>query len=182
MAGGSERGEMRQLLRRMFREQAREPVLTLGLLRQHWPGVVGPELSARTHPQRLDGPTLWIAAPDACWAYELQFFKAELLASVQAFLESRAVTDLRFVAGAHPAPTQAAGAAQPTPPARGGAAQGAPAQPAPAEETPPALAQAAATIGDAALRGVFQRSLAKQRRRRERPGGEPSARPTPEER
>ncbi|HKI97151.1 MAG TPA: DUF721 domain-containing protein [bacterium] len=115
MAGG--RGEMRQLMRGVFREQAKEPVLLLNLLRQHWSGVVGPELGAKTHPQRLDGGTLWVAATDACWAYELQFFKPELLASVQAFLESRAVSDLRFQAGVVPSPAVSA----PASPAAGNA-------------------------------------------------------------
>lgn len=186
MAGSGNRTEMRHLLRSVFREQAREPLLTLGLLRQHWEAVVGPELAARTQPHRLEGGTLWIAAPDACWAYELQFFKPELLASVQAFLESRAISDVRFCAvPAEAAPPAAAGPGIgadggriPTaPPPRTGGRPGArPEGPGEPPETPEALARASAAIGDPALREVFRRSLAKQRRARalehDKPRGE----------
>jgi hypothetical protein len=153
MARDSGRAEMGSLVRGVFRERAKEPFLTLNLLRQHWTGVVGPELGARTHPLRLDGSTLWIGAPDACWAYELQFFKAELLSSVQAFLESRSVSDVRFQPGGVPEPAAAAAPA---------------AAPEPTPETPAALARAATAIGDSGLRAVFQRALAKQRRARAR--------------
>jgi Dna[CI] antecedent, DciA len=208
VAEGSRNAGMRELVRGVFRARSRETLLTLNLLRQHWPGVVGPELGARTHPQRLEGSVLWIAAPDASWAYELQFFKAELLSSVQAFLESRAVSDLRFRVGEVPARAATGAAETPAaadaldapaapeapdapqspaapgdPPSAGAAGSAAAAQPGTprrgaaqdAPEAPPALARAAASIGDAALREVFQRSLAKQergrRQRQARPAG-----------
>jgi len=174
VASRNPQADLRHLLRGVFREQAKEPFLTLNLLRQHWVDVVGPELGGRTLPQRLDGRTLVVAAPDACWAYELQFFKAELLSSVQAFLASQAVAEVRFrvaVPGdAAPAPqAPAPAAAERTAAAHPGGAAGA--EPAPASaaappDAPPALARAAGAIGDPALREVFQRSLAKQRRNR----------------
>ena len=181
MASRNPQADLRHLLRGVFREQAKEPFLTLNLLRQRWVDVVGPELGGRTLPQRLDGRTLVVAAPDACWAYELQFFKAEVLSSVQAFLASQAVAEVRFRVAAPgdaaPAPQApaAAGAAartataEHTAAAEPGAAAGA--EPAPASaaappDAPPALALAAGAIGDPALRAVFQRSLAKQRRNR----------------
>ena len=184
MAGGNRQGDMRQLVRGVFRQQAKGAFLTLNLLRQHWPNVVGPELGARTHPQRLDGGTLWIAAPDACWAYELQFFKPELLSSVQAFLESRAVSDLRFQVGAVPAqPAEAPAAEAPRPalgpapglatPAAAAARARATAARLAAPAAPPALARAATAIGDPALRAVFQRSLAQQRQNHQRRSREP---------
>lgn len=180
MAGTGNRSEMRHLLQRVFRDRQQEPLLRLGLLRQHWAGVVGPELAARTQPHRLEGATLWIATPDACWAYELQFFKSELLASVQAFLESRAVTDLRFRAvPAEAGPTGSAGGTsppagpppEPAPMAGGSASAGAglvaQAFPGSPPQPPEALARAAEAISDPALRAVFQRSLSKRRRARE---------------
>jgi hypothetical protein len=192
--------DLRSLVRGVFRERAQEPMLTLNLLRQHWSQVVGEELAAQIRPQRLASGTLWIAAADACWAYELQFFKAELLASVQAFLESRGVNDLRFRAApaefvasapgdddalaepqeegpralelpdAHSLRTLAQAATRSTAWTSGGdsVGEGQVAEPPAAFEAPPALAQAAGAIGDAALRAVFQRSLAKQRLSRQR--------------
>jgi hypothetical protein len=103
MAGFKRQADVRSLARGVFSEADREPLLQLSLLRRHWPDVVGPELAGRTHPRRLERGTLWIAAPDACWAYELQFFKSELLGSVQTFLESQVVRELRFQVGEVPA-------------------------------------------------------------------------------
>lgn len=118
VAEGKTRADMRSLMRGVFRERAKGPMLTVNLLRQHWADVVGPELAARTWPQRMERGTLWIAAPDSAWVYELQFFKAELLSSLEAFLEHRAITDLRFRVGELP---PAGGA--PVPPADEGAGE-----------------------------------------------------------
>lgn len=175
MQGGKRDTDMRSLVRQVFSERAKEPFLTLTLLRRHWPGIVGPELSARTLPRRLEGGTLWIAAPDACWAYELQFFKSELLDSVQTFLDSRSVRDLRFKVD-----PEALSAAAGAPAGQASAAPQARRPTAPAEpEAPEALERAAATIGDAALRAVFRRSLAKQRWARETQDTEPPGGPPP---
>ena len=156
MADGKPRGDMRSLLRGVFSERAKAPLLTLNLLRQHWPDVVGPELSARTWPQRMERATLWIGAADASWVYELQFFKGELLASVQAFLENRSVTDVLFRVGAPPADTPAQGFVTPADPAGAAAegpdtsAQAGPAGPASpfAEGATPPAARSAARIRD----------------------------------
>ena len=90
--------DVRSLIQGVFRSEHKTDALVLQTLRQHWARVVGPELSERCWPQRLQKDTLWIAATDACWAYELQFHKRRLLGSVQAFLESNSVRELRFSA------------------------------------------------------------------------------------
>lgn len=162
---GDGQPQFRQLIHRVFREREREPALTVNVLRSHWPGIVGPELVGRTWPARLRRGTLWIAAPDACWAYELQFFKRELLGSVRAFLESEAVRELRFQTGEVPQAAQAAAQApeaEPTAPPPAGA----PARL--AEREADALSHAAGTIADPSLRQAFQRSLGKQRLNRSR--------------
>ena len=120
MAGSKRQADVKSLVRGVFSEGDREPLLMLSLLRRHWPDVVGPELAGRTYPRRLARGTLWIAAPDACWAYELQFFKTELLNSVQTFLESQAVRELRFQVGEVPtaaaAPSEASAGTAPSDP------------------------------------------------------------------
>jgi hypothetical protein len=166
-------------------------LLTLNLLRQYWCEVVGDEMARKTHPKRLEKGVLWIDAPDASWAFELQFFKSELLGSVRAFLESEAVRDLRFQNGAPP------GAGEPPNSTRGADAPGArpeqtrqagspPANPLPSQHPsssparspaippalvrapaiPPALVRASVAISDPALREAFQRSLARRGRGR----------------
>ncbi|MEE8433240.1 MAG: DUF721 domain-containing protein [bacterium] len=88
--------EFGPLLRKLFREHRREPALTLNQLREHWTAIAGTEMGSRTRPAKLERGTLWVDTPDACWAYELQFFKQDLLNSIQAFIKSSTVTDLRF--------------------------------------------------------------------------------------
>ncbi len=181
MSGRFQRADMRVLLRGMFREAKREPLLTLNLLRQYWCEVVGDEMARKTHPKRLEKGVLWIDAPDASWAFELQFFKSELLGSVRAFLESEAVRDLRFQNGAPPGagepPNSTRGADAPgawpeqprqagSPPANPLPSQHPPSSPARSPAIPPALVRASVAISDPALREAFQRSLARRGRGR----------------
>lgn len=92
------RQEVGSLFQQLFKAEKREPLLVLTLLRHEWPDVVGEELAKKTHPLRLTKRVLWIGATDACWAYELQFFKIDLLSSVQGHLGNDAVQDIRFQA------------------------------------------------------------------------------------
>ena len=102
MAGAARTSDIGSVVRRVFREQRRGPALTLNTLREHWPAIVGDDLAGKTRPGRLAGGTLWIEAPDACWSYELQFFRSEILNAVCTFCESSSVKELRFIAGANP--------------------------------------------------------------------------------
>ena len=94
---------LHELLGRVFREHRREEHLTLATLQQHWAELVGPGFAGRTWPARLQQGTLWIAAPDSSWAYQLQFLKQELLAAIRTGLPAFPVRELRFKVGALPA-------------------------------------------------------------------------------
>lgn len=89
--------ELGFLMRKLFRDHQREPSLILNQLREHWKAIAGEEMGGRTRPSKLERGTLWIETPDSCWAYELQFFKPDLLNSVRTFTDSKTVSDLRFV-------------------------------------------------------------------------------------
>ena len=92
-------GEFRELITSMFRERHKQPHLTVSLLRQHWGDILGQQLARKTYPARMAGHTLWINALDASWAYQLQFMKHELLESVQVFMGSEDISELRFRQG-----------------------------------------------------------------------------------
>lgn len=92
-------GEFRELIRSMFQERHKQPHLTVSLLRQHWGDILGDSLARKTYPARMAGHILWINALDASWAYQLQFMKHELLESVQVFMGSEDITELRFRQG-----------------------------------------------------------------------------------
>jgi len=112
--------DVRGLIQAVFRAEHKEGALLLQSLRQHWPQVVGAELAERCWPDRLHKETLWIAATDSCWAYELQFHKRLLLGSVRTFLENTAVRDLRFSADpVNAAEMRPCPAASPAPPSAG---------------------------------------------------------------
>ena len=96
---GAKHGEFRELITAMFRERHKHPHLTVNMLRQHWADILGRELAERTYPARMAGQTLWINALDASWAYQLQFMKRELLESVQVFMGTADITELRFKPG-----------------------------------------------------------------------------------
>ena len=146
----------------LFRERRKHPHLTVTLLRRHWKNILGEHLAGKTYPTRLAGNILWINAADASWAYQLQFLKREMVESIQVFMESQAVTDLRFKVGEIPQTASIPAAAPP-----------APSDPAPAgtkDEAPPPAALA--TIADSSLRDSFSRWIAVNRRkRRAAPGG-----------
>jgi len=164
VAGGDPE-DLRDLVGELFRTRKKQPHLVVTLLRQHWAGIVGAEMARKTWPKRLAGETLWIAATDSGWAYQLQFMKGELLDSLAAFLERPLVTDLRF--RVEPLPE-----AEPPP----GATAAAPDEAA----ADPGVARAAGSIADVRLRESFVRALSRQTHRRSRDAAG-TAEPSPPE-
>ena len=88
---------LKRLVEGLFRERRRGPVLTVSRLRENWADIVGDDLAQKTRPVRLRRGTLWLAAPDSSWAFNLLFVKEEILDSVHTFLQTDEIGDLRFV-------------------------------------------------------------------------------------
>ncbi len=89
--------DLRQVLHGIFKRAGREHAWILHTLRQQWPAIVGASLAEKCFPLRLKSHVLWVGAPNAAWAHELQFERNTLLSSIHAFLEeSGSVTELRF--------------------------------------------------------------------------------------
>lgn len=158
-----ETASFQQLVTPLFQEQRKEAHLTLTTIRSRWSEIVGPELAAKCHPARVQRGVLWVAAPDASWAYQFQFMRSEILQCLRTVLGPSDIQDVRFKAGALP---EAEPVHAPEPVAE---------QLTVAPDDP--LARAAEAIPDPAMRALFVRSLAKQRQnrqRREAPGTEKS--------
>ncbi len=141
----------------LFRNNRKQGHVTLHALRSHWVRIAGADLARRTWPIKLERGTLWIGAPDASWAYQLQFVKGELQEAVAAFLQSHlqteAVTDLRFRAATRPVetlPTEAPAQAVLEVP----------------QAASPCTSQAPTAIPDSALRERFARVRVKQQAHR----------------
>jgi len=138
---------LQDLVAPLFQEKGRAQHLALTAVRAHWEEIVGPELARKTHPLRVRKGILWVGAPDASWAYQLQFMRTEVLGRLESVLGSSDVREVRFKEAELPAPE--------SPPA---------ATPAPPPVAPdPALVRAAEAIQDPALRALFIRSMARQR-------------------
>lgn len=167
---GAKHGEFRELITEMFRERQKHPHLTVNLLRQHWRDILGQELAQKTYPARIAGNTLWINALDASWAYQLQFMKRELLESVQVFMGTQDLTELRFKQGGLHGDSGEAGAQHPAAPTgdmhpRNGAEQDGDSadEPVMAREEDPVTAS---VIPDEALRDSFSRWVHVKKRKK----------------
>ncbi len=168
--GGRKLPEFRELIVQLFRERRRQPHLTVTLLRQHWAEVLGAELARKTWPARLAGNLLWINTVDAGWAYQLQFMKRDMLESIQLFMGTPTITELRFRQGEVPPPApepdSEANKAPPSSRPRRGAA--------PAEAVPASAAPGSAAIADETLRDSFSRWHGMQQRRKRKRDGAPN--------
>ena len=48
-----------------------------------WSGIVGPALAERSHPDRYDHGTVWVAVEGSAWAQELRMSKETILARLR---------------------------------------------------------------------------------------------------
>jgi len=161
-----EPASFQELVTPLFQEQKKEAHLTLTTVRSRWAEIVGPDLAGKCHPMRVQRGVLWVAAPDASWAYQFQFMRSELMQCLESVLGPTDIHEVRFKAGA-------------IPPA-GAEPEDRHAQPEPAPEiaSDDPLARAAEAIPDPGMRALFTRSLAKQRQNRMRRAAEDADRAT----
>jgi hypothetical protein len=164
-----EPASFQELVTPLFHEQKKEAHLTLTTVRSRWAEIVGPDLAAKCHPMRVHRGVLWVAAPDASWAYQFQFMRSEVMQCLQSVLGQTDIHEVRFKAGAIPAAAE-----QPAP-------DDLKPSPLPELSADDPLARAAAAIPDAGMRALFMRSLAKQRQNRMRRAAEGANAATPTE-
>ena len=70
----------------------------------HWPEVVGPKLSNRCHPLKLQNLVLTIGVSNSTWLTQLQFMKLELIEKVKEKLQI-SLKDILFRVQELPPPT-----------------------------------------------------------------------------
>jgi predicted nucleic acid-binding Zn ribbon protein len=72
-----------------------------------WPSIVGPSMAARSHPERFDRGTVWVAVEGSAWAQELRMIKDVIIARLeQAAGETGLFIDVRFGVRPLPEPAQ----------------------------------------------------------------------------
>ena len=70
---------------------------------KEWPSIVGPAMAARSHPERFDRGTVWVAVQGSAWAQELRMIKDVIISRLeQAAGETGLFIDVRF--GVRPLP------------------------------------------------------------------------------
>ena len=66
-----------------------------GLVFYYWPKVIGEQLTTKTEAVRLSNGVLWVKTPDPSLAYNLTFFKKEIINKYQRYLGRKLIRDLR---------------------------------------------------------------------------------------
>ena len=84
------------------REEVIRAAQAVKILRE-WPAIVGEAMALRSHPDRYDRGTVWVAVEGSAWAQELRMQKDQILERLEA--RGRGLfKDVRF--GVRPLPTE----------------------------------------------------------------------------
>jgi predicted nucleic acid-binding Zn ribbon protein len=78
------------------------PATLLARVQAAWGSVAGPHLAAAAQPVAERDGVVTVACESGVWAQELELLAPDLLAGLEASLEGRFVTKLRFVVGSLP--------------------------------------------------------------------------------
>ena len=62
----------------------------------HWPEIVGSDISRKTVPQKIFKETLYIKVENATWASELGMLKPQLIEKINRFIGEETIKDLKF--------------------------------------------------------------------------------------
>ena len=71
----------------------------MGMVLDVWQRAVGDAIAANTRPARIKGDTLWVNVDNSVWIHELQFLKEDILSSLNAMLEDKVFSEIRFKIG-----------------------------------------------------------------------------------
>jgi len=63
-----------------------------------WPDVVGPEISARTRPTRIEHKVLFVHVDHGAWMQELHFIEKDLIGKLRERVPGVALDKIRFSA------------------------------------------------------------------------------------
>ncbi|HLG22707.1 MAG TPA: DUF721 domain-containing protein [Candidatus Manganitrophaceae bacterium] len=79
-----------------------EKGIALLLLEQRWKEVVGPQVSAHTHPLEIRFGALAVMVDSAAWTHELSFLKKELIEKINRAIGNSWIETLHFKIGPLP--------------------------------------------------------------------------------
>lgn len=62
----------------------------------HWPEIVGSEISKKTKPEKLYKGLLYISVANSTWANELSFMSEQLIKKINTYIGEQLVKGIRF--------------------------------------------------------------------------------------
>lgn len=79
---------------------SRNPHVQTGLACYYWPQVIGDSLKDKTEVSQVKNGVLWIKTPDPALAYNLTFFKKEIINKYHRYLGKKNIRGVRVTVGA----------------------------------------------------------------------------------
>ncbi len=91
--------QINSLLHHVFTQKKWQVQWNFHHIFQTWPKIAGHDVAAHAQPAIIRKNTLWIQVDNSAWMHHLQLLKPDLLQRINAALDDKQLSDLRFVMG-----------------------------------------------------------------------------------
>lgn len=85
------------VLVRTLQEAGLAHVMVEGQLARHWKDIVGAQIAAVSHPERIHSQVLFVAVSDTVWLQQLTFYHAQVVQNIRRVLGNVPIAKVRFV-------------------------------------------------------------------------------------
>lgn len=89
-----------QIIEVFLTHWSRSSLVQTGLASYYWPQVIGDSLKEKTEVSHVKNGILWIKTPDPSLAYNLTFFKKEIINKYRRYLGKKNIRGVRITVGA----------------------------------------------------------------------------------
>ncbi|HEY8391487.1 MAG TPA: DUF721 domain-containing protein [Capillibacterium sp.] len=89
-----------QIIKGFLKDWSRNSPVQTGLAAYYWPQVIGEALKEKTEVSQVKNGILWIKTPDPALAYNLTFFKKEIINKYRRYLGKKSIQNVRITVGA----------------------------------------------------------------------------------
>lgn len=89
-----------QIIEGFITNWSRNSPVQTGLASYYWPRVIGDSLKEKTEVSQVKNGILWVKTPDPALAYNLTFFKKEIINKYRRYLGEKNIRGVRITVGA----------------------------------------------------------------------------------
>ena len=89
-----------QIIKGFLTDWSRHSPVQTGLAAYYWPQVIGEALKEKTEVIQVKNGILWIRTPDPALAYNLTFFKKEIINKYRRYFGQKNIQNVRITVGA----------------------------------------------------------------------------------